>query len=269
MAKRILTLAVCFTLFILGNVLADLEPLQKHSWELGTQVSYITYKEPNVMEEKGVMSGILGSYAYQDGFMLKAEGLFSYGQLDYTSSSTGSMDNIDDYILEFRGVVGYNLPILQTYTLTPYMGFGYRYLNDDTSGMLTTTGARGYERESNYFYSPVGLELGTNFNNSWSAGITFEYDYFWKGIQKSHLSDVSLGYNDLENDQNKGYGLRGSVKLTKKGNRFDFVIEPFIRYWNIKKSEEKNVTFSGVIIGYGYEPKNTSTEFGINLAARF
>ena len=49
----------------------------------------------------------------------------------------------------------------------------------------------------------------------------------------------------------------------------DFVIEPFIRYWNIKKSEDAKVTFAGVIIGTGYEPKNHTTEAGIKMGLIF
>ena len=87
--------------------------------------------------------------------------------------------------------------------------------------------------------------------------------------KKSHLSDTGLALNDIENNQDKGYGIRGSIKLLKKGEKLDFVTEPFIRYWNIKKSKETAITYSGTIIGYGYEPKNNSIEIGCKLAVKF
>jgi len=263
--KKILAITLCFAFISMGSVLAQTE-LPKHSADLGTEISYIKYKEPGVMEEKGMMYGIVGSYTYRPKFMLRAEGRFAYGQVDYKNS--GTLDNIDDYILEFRGLGGYDFSVFTASTLTPYIGIGYRYLNDDMTG-TTSTGALGYERESNYLYSPIGVEIITPLKNDWSVGATLEYDYFWKGIQKSHLSDTGLGLGDIENDQNKGYGIRGSVKFQKKGEKLDFVIEPFIRYWNIKKSEETAITYSGTIIGYGYEPKNNSTEIGCKLAVKF
>lgn len=235
-------------------------------WEVGTEVSHITYDEPNVMEEEGMMDGLLGAYTYRDRIMLKGEARGSWGQVDYSNS--GTMDDVDDYMLELRGLAGYDFPVGEATTATPYAGLGYRYLNDDLTG-TTSTGAIGYERESNYYYSPIGVTTDTEFNNEWSGGLTLEYDYFWKGIQKSHLSDAVSGFADLENDQNDGYGCRASVHLTKKGENVDFIIEPFIRYWNIKKSEEENITYGGVVVGYGYEPKNNSTEFGLRLAAKF
>ena len=238
----------------------------KHMWDLGTEISYIKYREPGVMEEKGMMYGIVGSYTYHNNFMLKADGRFSYGQVDYKNS--GTLDNIDDYILELRGLGGYDFSVFTAFTLTPYIGIGYRYLNDDMKG-VSSTGSLGYERESNYLYSPIGVEIITSLNNDWSVGATLEYDFFWKGIQKSYLSDAIASLNDIENGQNDGYGLRGSLKFQKKNEGINFVIEPFIRYWNIKKSEETTITYSGTIIGYGYEPKNNSTEIGCKLAVEF
>lgn len=273
--RKILAVTLCFTFIGLGSVLAQAE-LPKHSVELGPEISYIKYKEPGVMEEKGMMYGIAGSYTYRgwvspapetmDEWMFKVDGRFSYGQVDYENS--GTLDNIDDYILEFRGLGGYDFSVFTASTLTPYIGIGYRYLNDDMSGMTTSTGALGYERESNYLYSPIGVEITTPLENGWSIGATAEYDIFWWGKQKSRIGSLPGYSNDLENKQNRGYGIRGSVKFQKKGEKLDFVIEPFIRYWNIKKSDDDHVTYYG-IPGVGYEPKNNSTEIGCRLAVKF
>ena len=252
----------------MGTASSFAESLQRHTVEVGTEISHITYDEPGVMEEKGVMSGLFGSYAYHNNYMLRAEGRFSYGQVDYNGKlSNGTpytINSIDDYILEFRGLGGYDFPILTTTILMPYIGFGYRYLNDDSS-----FDPAGYERESNYLYSPIGIEIITPFKNGWSIGFTFEYDYFWKGVQKSHLSDVNPSFNDVENDQNDGYGLRGSVEFQKKGDKVDYLIEPFIRYWNIDRSENANITYAGTLWGYGWEPENDSTEIGVKLGVGF
>ena len=100
-------------------------------------------------------------------------------------------------------------------------------------------------------------------------GIGIEYDIFWSGTQKSHLEDVNSSFNLVSNDQNDGYGIRGSVKLTKKSDRFDVVIEPFVRWWSIKDSQFSNVTFTGAIVGYAYEPKNETLEMGGKVSFLF
>ena len=79
-----------------------IEDTVEKKWEVGTEVSSITYKDPGVMEEKGVMSGINASYTYRgwlppapnDGkrTMLRLEGRFTRGEVDYKNS--GTIDNI-------------------------------------------------------------------------------------------------------------------------------------------------------------------------------
>jgi len=281
--KKLIVLIVCFMFLGVTICFAEegrqAEVKSRHSWELGSEISYIEYKEPDVMEEDGVMYGLTGSYTYRgwlppspsefNKVMLRIEGRAAFGEVDYTSPGSGEMENIDDYILEFRVLPGYDISLSETYTVTPYLGFGWRYLNDDTSDMVTTTGARGYERESQYIYTPIGMEIVNNLKRGWSLGGILEYDHFWIGRQRSHLSDAVAGYNDLTNDQKRGSGWRGSVKIQKKGKTIDLIIEPFIRYWNIKKSEDSNLTYSGILVGYGYEPKNNSTEYGVKVAAKF
>ncbi len=258
--KRILVLTICFMFFGVGSIFG--EPLKKHTFELGPEISYITYKEPDVMKEKGMMYGLVGSYTYHNKLMLKGEGKGSLGKVDYSNS--GEINNITDYMLEFRGLGGYDFPIFKGSMITPYIGIGYRYLNDDMSGKISSTGAFGYERESNYIYSPIGIDFITPLGNSWSMGVRGEYDLFWWGKQKSHLGYVP-GYYDIENDQEKGYGCRGSIRLQKKSEKIDFLIEPFIKYWNIKESQ---ITVDPAGTGW-VEPKNNSTEVGVMLGVKF
>ena len=273
--KKLLLLTICF---MLVGVIAFAEPA--HELKLGTEISNRKYEEPGVMEQEGIMYGLLGSYTYRNSVVLRAEGLYSFGEVDYKNS--GTLNDIDDYVLEFRGLAGYDHPLSETSTLTPYIGIGYRYLNDAMGGKVTSTNAVGYDRESQYIYSPIGVEIAAPLKNNWSIMTILEYDIFWWGQQKSHLSDARLfsgvwgwyTYNDVENDQDGGYGIRGSVEFQKKGEKLDFVIEPFIRYWNIKKSDDQTQTVLSenalwLITSTFTEPKNETTEIGIKFAVKF
>ena len=51
--------------------------------------------------------------------------------------------------------------------------------------------------------------------------------------------------------------------------KIDIFLEPFIRYWDIKRSKGTSVVYSGAAIGYGYEPPNKSTEYGLSIGIRF
>jgi hypothetical protein len=243
---------------------------KRHTFEIGPEVSWIEYREPGLMKDKGVMYGVGGSYIYRgplfsstetNSWMLRADGRYSAGQVDYDghlqNGTPYSMNNIDDYIWEIRGLFGYDFKSDNART-TPYTGFGYRYLNDDSSG-----DPAGYERESNYFYIPAGVDVLLLSKEQWSLGGIVEFDFLAYGEQKSHLEDVegleSLGV--VKNKQHSGWGLRASVRLQERKPGVNFGVEPFVRYWDIRNSKVSDDVF--------IEPENRSIETGIRLVWTF
>jgi hypothetical protein len=252
------------------NVPAPTEMLLPvHAWQLGISLSHIKYEEPDLMEEKGFMFGFNAAYAYHRQAMLKAELGVSLGTVDYTSPISGEINGIPNTMVELRGLAGYDFNVSTSTILTPYTGLGYRYLRDDSSGKVSNLGAAGYLREANYFYSPIGLALYSGLNSIWSLDAALEYDLFWRGLQKSHLSDANLGFSDIENEQNSGYGLRAMFNLRYAIDNLTYVFGPFVRYWDIDDSEVEPVYRNGLLWGTGYEPANTSLEVGFNLAVLF
>ena len=249
----------------------DNEEISKHFFTLGTEVSYIKYEEPGSisMQEKGMMYGIAGSYAYHDKRMVvKLEGKFSYGQVDYDGAYQDGTplteSGISDYMLELRWLLGYDF-VAKAVTITPNLGVGYRYLQDNSQDKSDA----GYQRESNYIYIPIGIGTVANLGNGWSLGTNIEYDLFLWGRQISYLNFIDPNYSAIENEQTQGYGVRGSISIAKKGKKVGFIIEPFIRYWNIKESREGSILYDGIPVGYGIEPNNDSTEIGCRLAVTF
>jgi hypothetical protein len=240
-----------------------------HAWQLGAALSHITYEEPGIMEEKGFMYGLNAAYTYHHAAMFKAEAGFSFGTVDYTSPDSGEINDIFDYMLEVRGLAGYDFVVSAATVITPYTGLGYRYLCDDSSGKVSNLGAAGYKREANYVYSPVGLAAYTVLNSAWALDALVEYDIFWKGLQKSYLSDANLGYSDIENDQNNGYGLRAALNFSHTSVNTTYTFGPFVRYWDIDTSEVATSYRYGSIPYLFVEPANTSTEYGFNFAILF
>ncbi len=254
----------------LAPMMAVAAETRHNEWEVAPEMYYFHYREPNVaVTFAGPMYGLAGSFTHHHAnrVMLKAEGRGAAGSVDYRGS--GTIHGITDFVLEGRLLAGYDVLVGDTRGLTPFLGVGYRYLNDDSSGKTSSTGAAGYDRESRYFYSPLGVEYRTPLGDQWHVTFSGEYDLFWRGQQNSHLEDVHRGFNTVSNAQTRGYGARGAVKFSKPGPRVDWVIEPFVRWWSIRDSRNANVTFSGVIIGYGYEPKNETFEVGAKVGVRF
>ncbi len=267
--RNIFLLFISIVILTLWTDIIYGEDKNKNFFEFGYEISHIKYEEPDIMKEEGIMHGIKGSYTWNDLFFLKVEGRVSYGKVDYSSQESGTMNNIDDYLVEMRLTTGYDIKILNEFSLIPYGGFGYRYLLDDSSGMVTSEGDYGYSRESNYLYIPVGINFTAEFSGKWSLGFTGEYDLFVAGRQVSYLSDVHHGYNDIVNKQKSGYGLRASMELKKRFNSISIGLSPFIRYWNIEESEHADLKWYGTKIGEAWEPKNNSTEYGLGIILIF
>jgi hypothetical protein len=244
--------------------------LQRGAFDIGPEVYSFKYEEPGYMEEKGIFYGVRFGYTVHElvpvspkespsdhGMMFRAEGRFAFGQVDYDGElqdgTPYTINNINDFAFEGRFLVGADMLLGDTLN-TLYAGVGYRYLNDDPS-----FDPAGYERESNYFYVPVGYQFDSSHKIGWSLGFGAEYDFFIIGIQKSHLSDVGL--NDVNNRQNSGYGYRAYLRLQHKSKDASFIIEPFYRFWDINDSEVEYAGFGF----YGLEPANETTEIGVQL----
>ena len=243
--------------------------LKRHLIEIGPEMYSYRYHEPDVMEYEGVFYGAALGYTYRgwvpdspnepllkDRYLMRTEFRFAYGQADYDGSlSNGTPYNISDVdfdVFETRLMLGLD-QLDKNWLASLYTGFGYRYSTDDTS-----FDPYGYKRESNYMYIPVVYQLDGKFKNNWAWGGKIEVDFLAWGLQKSHLSDV--GSIDIENDQERGYGLRSSLRFRNQTEAGFMTIEPFIRYRNIEDSEVK----------YGfYEPNNNTVEFGLQLLWRF
>ena len=245
---------------------SDRENRQRYGIGLAFDVSHVKYEEPSLtMQESGMMWGVSGDYAERlKNFLFKLDARFSLGDVDYSSPS-GEFGNLRDYQFETRYSFGYSLKNSATGHLTPFAGIGYRYLHDN----LDSSGPGGYDRKTKYLYSPLGMEFLVRLKGGWSLGASGEYDLFWRGWQTSELGDVDPGLNTLENTQEDGWGARGSIRIIKDLGKMDFAVEPFFRYWDIDNSDYQFITYHGDPVSIGWEPANTSKEWGARIGIRF
>jgi len=274
-----LSFVLCFLL--LGQAVGA-EPNESYlglfgpqNFEIGPEIFHQRYAEPGLMKDKGMMYGLYWSYTdrrwlappsqgdeYEAPvkkpaqWMVGIDGSVAYGQVDYDGAlmdgTPYKIENIDNWLFEARLLTGPDFP-KETRIDTIYSGLGFRYLNNDSS-----SDPAGYARESRYWYMPVGITtLGKLGDCGWSVGGTAEFDILLYGEQTSHLHDLG---GDVDNRQHEGYGARGSIRFCKKGPKSNFIIEPFVRYWQIQTSEES--------MGF-VEPKNETTEIGVRFLWRF
>jgi hypothetical protein len=248
-----------------------------HAWTfdyaLGLELHHQDYTEPSLdVNEQGPFGGLTfdgrGSYGM---FQFRGELRLAYGRMDYSSSGTGSFDGINDLVFEGRALAALAVPVGPSGIdrLTPYLGFGYRRLADYFGGKLTTTGAAGYDRISQYYYFPVGVEGLFGIADGWAVKPTIEYDHLIYGSQDSQLSQAVAGLSDLHNVQRDGFGLRASLMARTDWDGRPFEFGPFVRYWHIEQSNIEPVTFTGVTIGGGFEPDNHTVEAGLAMRVWF
>ena len=246
--------------------------LPENTFQIGFDVRYFDYEEPGLMEESGWMYGIFGSYIYHGNNKLMFETSLSYvfGELDYDGQlmdGTPHTTDTDDWIFEWRGLIGPDYRLKDSSIITPYLGVGYRFWNDEIKG------SGGYEREIQYWYLPIGVKTISPLPANWTWGLSAEYDLFLSGKVKSHVSNLLAGLNDPENDQNfgDGYGVKFSLQFNRKfSNNYYISIEPYIAYWDIDESDPSMLTLYGQPTGiYVVEPENETTEYGLRLNITF
>jgi len=233
-------------------------------------ISTILYKEPTLMQESGTMYFLDGSLTerYDSDVFMREEIRYSYGLVNYDGGTSGgsplTINGIPDHLVEAQWIFGNDIPSYGSSILTAYAGFGFRFLQDNLQ-----VGPGGYRRESNYLYNPLGLELSVPINKESSWGAAIEYDALMWGKQVSYLSDINPGYDDVMNEQDTGYGLRGYLKYTFVTDGADLEIKLFERTWSIDKSDIEDLTKNGVDIGTVWEPKNISTEIGLSFSLKY
>ena len=137
---------------------------------IGTYLSTKIYEERNpvdntfFMDQSGFMLGLVANGDnFTESSYLGYSARLGVGLVDYTSAGTGTMQDIPDYHAELNLYAG--IPFQKfDLRITPFAGFGYRYLLNASGQKLSSNGYSGYDRESRYFYMPLGLNFETKPN---------------------------------------------------------------------------------------------------------
>ncbi len=279
MVKKILGiclgLALCVPAFALEK---------RHQFELAAETSAYTYKEPHLdhpMKLTGAKYGASAVYtrrslrsAYvtdEDPTFARLELRYMTGDVDYDGwkgnilgvGTDFSASNLRDYYVEAALKAGWKFQLTQPLSLSPYLGIGWRYLRNH----LEESGEGGYLRTSTYIYMPLGLQAAYQVTDRFSLALNGQFDWLLSGQQ---FSDDSSG--GVYNDQDKGYGVRVSVKAQAELGKVGVFVEPFWRYWQIQNSQPQY--FKVWYLGAWHlveerEPYNKTQEWGIRAGITF
>lgn len=232
-------------------------------WEIGGQIAYYKYEEPGLMKLSGNRAGPVGIYTFADAQHVfgRLDMRLSHGLLYYESQGTGTLNDVPDWLTEVRFVLGRDFSIGQRVVLAPYGGIGYRYLYNDLRG-VSSTGAVGYRRYSEYLYLPLGITARIGIGRGWVFAPNLELDVFIQGRQRTQLADTGIaGLMNATNMQNSARGYRGSLMF--ENGRWSF--GPWVHHWKVRESDIVPIG-NGL---FGQEPKNTTREAGLEVRYRF
>ena len=266
-----LLLSISILLLPLGYVAAQPTPENLKSQsanQLGLTLSGYVYDESSLnvrMTAINVGVEYLGTYAFQNDWFVLGQIDYNNGPVKYSGSGTAS--GIPQYYVNLKAALGHDFTF-NGFVLSPYIGIGYRYLNQAFGGVTTSTGAAGYDRRSTYNYVPIGIIHRTAVNNNKAKlETTLEYNYLISGNQYSGLAAANPLLSNQNNAQNSGYG----INLTILYKQDQWGLGPYYKYWNIADSQTSPANFvaSGVRYNRIYEPANTTNEFGLKLIYSF
>ena len=181
------------------------------------------------------------------------------GSTDYESVS-GTIDDIGQWDMEARLLMGYAPTYYQQGRTKLYTGLGSRYFSDELKGKVASLGGSGYDRRIFQLYLPIGITYDFA-----AFGLTFtpnmEYDHLLWGNVSSRLGTLGGAFRNIENKQTEGYGLRGELMMGQvdaRGKGWQF--GPFVRYWDIPNSDAD---------GGFIEPENTRLQAGAKMKFLF
>ncbi len=251
------------------------------AWQINAEYGLFSYRETGNSKENGSFCGARGAYLFKgEHIVLLSEARADSVGVKYTrESNSADKPDVDNFLLEGRQTVGITIPWTFTVNVIPYTGAGLRYYHDDLSAQITSDqDPLGVGKQSQYFYSPLGVCLTASPGNGWRFSLKLEYDHLWYGKQKNNWRyyyqthpPADTYYTQLPEvvtRQDHGEGFRISVRIVKTGEKYNFSLEPFYNYWTIKDSQVKTFDYGSAIYSF-MESKNNSKEAGLRVGVSF
>lgn len=236
-----------FTSFICAGLItlpvisvAQSNPKPSLQWGVGTGINH--YKEPGFMQLKGQELG-LHARAYNLARLpqLHLEGDLFFGQQDYSSEGTGTMNGVHNVESRWRAL----MPI---YANTPnqqglYAGLGIHTLWNDLRG-ISTTGNGGYERRAQQLWLPVRWV-----SNFWEVeGGVLVYGKHTSMLSQANTTPPST---DVVNTQKKGVYVQGKLNVQLDARH---ALSPYVRYTGLSDSDK---------VSGAYEPASNRWQAGV------
>ncbi len=273
MNSKLLLLTSACGLFILSPARAEAQTQTPRGFEVGAEVLDYSYRErfqgDIVAKDDGKFGGLIASFVAGLGnnFLFRTKLSLDYGSVDY-SSDDGEIDNVSQSIGQLEFHLARDFSMSERATITPFIGLGSRILRDNSGGKQTENGSLGYDRDINYAYVPIGAAVTTKIGGANTFTFSGQYNWVVGGDAKSKFSDIDPEFPDLKMDIPGGRGFEASAIVGFPVGRTQVRVGPFVRRWNIDRSETLTFEEEDEVIEL-FEPANKTTELGLRLSLAF
>jgi tetratricopeptide (TPR) repeat protein len=244
---------------------------QPHRFEIALSYSQFDYKEdfqpPLKSTEMGWIPQVRLGYSYvaDDRFYFRAFGEASVAadDTDYDGSTMGGVPLKDTTRNDFARLevnAGYtyrgNLP----FSITPYVGLGYRYWKRDI----------GYNETYSWWYLPLGVKALYPVNPEWSVGLNASVNFMFDGRMTISSKNDILANTTVRLGNRPGYLVELPVSWRPRVN-WAFTVTPWYEYSEIGESpweplNYSNGTYTGFVVR---EPSSRTNQYGIRLSTEY
>lgn len=248
-------------------------------FEVGVEIFDYNYRErvegETIVYDDGLFGGIHLNYVETigNGMFLRGKLSGSTGSVDYRSPDPAGDDrieNVDQSVGQLELHLGIDVPIGSGATLSPFAGIASRVLVDESGGEVSSGGLLGYDREISYAYVPLGIGARVPAGKG-AVLLSAQYNLVVDGSARSNFSDLDPEAPNLKLDLDGGHGFEASVSYQMPVGKHALSFGPFIRHWKIGSSDKFIITNPDdpSEAAEFYEPRNSTTEFGVRLSFAF
>lgn len=237
--------------------------LKQHSLVIRDSIASFEYDAGGTSVD-GILHGPAATYTYHDAYyplMARAELEILFGFTDYDRGQVS--ENSSEFIVNTRGLIGYDMLYHDNLVLTPYTGLGFRHWNSEADG------SQAPEVTTSYVYIPIGVETQSSLAPSIDFGTRMELDLIMDGTATTDFGSGQDQTGEAINDLDFGYGLRLSAYVVKQFEAVGVGFEPFIRYWNVDSSAGDWVRHSDNSFERYSLPHSTTFIWGASLTVHF
>jgi hypothetical protein len=235
-----------------------------------------------IVRDDGGFAGLGATYVETvgNGILLRARLNVAVGSVDYRGSAglggAAAEDSRIDNVSQSFGQLELHIAkdfALGRATLTPFVGIGSRYFQDQSGGETTDDGLLGYDREISFAYVPIGVaaRLPLSLARDASLVVSGQYNIVTHGTARSKFSNLDPSFPDVKVSLSGGSGFEMSALVSLPVGTRLVSFGPFVRSWSIDKSQSFVFTDpegSGEAIEF-FEPRNGTMEFGLRMAFAF